>query len=124
MVGYKPDQSKDIRSGRVKREQDGWREIRRVMSQKDTHTLPSAEAVKCTVADLVRAYLAIKKTEANAKIYAKEEQFASLRIIPRLGSIKQEKLTPADVTAVSRGCWAGRCLPVPSTPAGTLLPPT
>lgn len=97
MVGYLSDGRKDIRRGSAKTERDAYKAMRQIAVRKDANTLPAASAVKGTIADLVRTYLAAKKVEASAKTYTKEEQFANLHIIPQIGKVKQEKLTASDV---------------------------
>ncbi|MGH2370399.1 MAG: hypothetical protein ACRDI2_19660, partial [Chloroflexota bacterium] len=100
MVGYLPDGRKDVRRGSATTEREALKLMRQIAVKKDTNTLPKASAVKGTVGDLLTAYLAAKKLEASPKTYKKEEQFASLHIIPQIGKVKQEKLTAADVRSL------------------------
>ena len=97
MVGYLPDGRPDVRYGQAATEGEARKSVTRVASLRDERRLPKASATKGTVADLLRQYLATKRVEASHKTYRKEEQFISLHLLPHLGRIKQDQLTPADV---------------------------
>jgi integrase len=86
-----------LRHGSARTEREARKALTRVAAQMDEHRLPARSAARGTVADLVTRYLAAKRHEASPKTYRKEEQFASLHILPAIGGIKQERLTAAHV---------------------------